>query len=82
MPGCSPLALPPSAASIIAKVERDQQMVDLHHMLPGFGFDRHKGYPTAEHREALKRLGVTPWHRRSFAPVRDALAAVTEMQES
>lgn len=67
-----------SAASIIAKVERDQQMVDLHDLLPGFGFDRHKGYPTAEHREALKRLGATPWHRRSFAPVREAIAAATE----
>ena len=63
-----------SAASIIAKLARDQMMVDLHHRHPGYGFDRHKGYPTPQHRAALQSLGVLPEHRRSYAPVRDALA--------
>jgi len=58
------------AASILAKVERDQQMVDLHEVFPQYGFDRHKGYPTKAHMEALAEHGVTPEHRASFAPVR------------
>lgn len=62
-----------SAASIIAKVYRDRQMVDLHKKHPEFGFDRHKGYPTAQHRAAIMEFGVTPLHRQSFAPVRNAL---------
>jgi len=62
-----------SAASIIAKVNRDRQMVELHHKHPEFGFDRHKGYPTAQHRAAIMQFGVTPLHRQSFAPVRNAL---------
>ncbi len=66
-----------SAASIIAKVARDRMMVDLHQRHPGYGFDRHKGYPTPQHRAALQSLGVLPEHRRSYAPVRDALAAMT-----
>jgi len=64
-----------SAASILAKVARDARMRALHLCYPEYGFDRHKGYPTADHRAALARLGVTPEHRRSFAPVRAALAA-------
>jgi len=62
-----------SAASIIAKVCRDRQMVALHQQHPQFGFDRHKGYPTAQHRAAIMQFGVTPLHRQSFAPVRNAL---------
>ena len=58
-----------SAAAIIAKVARDKEMLLLHQQHPDYGFDRHKGYPTAEHRDALKRLGPLPEHRRSFAPV-------------
>lgn len=63
-----------SAASIIAKVARDRQMVALHAEHPAYGFDGHKGYPTAKHRQAIIEHGVTPMHRRSFKPVRDALA--------
>jgi len=58
-----------SAAAIIAKVARDEEMVLLHQQYPDYGFDRHKGYPTAEHLDALKRLGPLSEHRRSFAPV-------------
>ncbi len=59
-----------SAASILAKVARDAQMLELHAAYPEYGFDRHKGYGTALHMAALRRLGATPAHRRSFAPVR------------
>ncbi|HEC17888.1 MAG TPA: ribonuclease HII [Gammaproteobacteria bacterium] len=62
-----------SAASIIAKVSRDREMVLLDAEYPGYGFARHKGYPTLAHMEALRERGVTPIHRRSFAPVRRAL---------
>ncbi len=62
-----------AAASILAKVQRDQALTALDVEYPGYGFARHKGYPTAEHLEALRALGVTPAHRRSFAPVRKAL---------
>jgi len=62
-----------SAASIIAKVYRDRQMVELHQKHPEFGFDRHKGYPTAQHRAAIMQFGVLSMHRQSFAPVRNAL---------
>ena len=58
-----------SAASILAKVARDEEMVQLHQRYPDYGFDRHKGYPTAEHLAALERLGALPEHRRSFGPV-------------
>ncbi|WP_114417296.1 ribonuclease HII [Marinospirillum perlucidum] len=58
-----------SAASILAKVERDAQMLELHQQHPDYGFDRHKGYPTAVHQEALLKLGPLPEHRRSFKPV-------------
>lgn len=64
-----------SAASILAKVHRDQLMMELHAEYPGYGFDRHKGYPTAAHRQALLALGPCPAHRLSFAPVRAALRA-------
>ncbi len=59
-----------SAASILAKVDRDRQMLALHQQYPDYGFDRHKGYPTPQHLEALERLGALPEHRRSFRPVR------------
>jgi len=62
-----------SAASILAKVTRDRIMDALHAKYPSYGFDRHKGYPTPEHLEMLARHGPCPEHRRSFAPVREAL---------
>ena len=62
------------AASILAKVQRDAEMAELDSSYPGYGLARHKGYPTREHLEALRQLGVTPIHRRSFGPVRDLLA--------
>ena len=62
-----------SAASILAKVTRDRLMQDMHRRYPAYGFDRHKGYPTAEHLRLLAELGPCAQHRRSFAPVRNAL---------
>lgn len=62
-----------AAASIVAKVTRDRMMITLGAELPGYGFERHKGYGTPEHREALHRLGVSPHHRKSFEPVQLAL---------
>ena len=62
-----------SAASILAKVARDAEMVELDGQFPGYGLAGHKGYPTKAHMEALQLLGVTPIHRRSFAPVRRRL---------
>ena len=59
-----------SAASILAKVARDAMMKELDTLYPAYGFCRHKGYPTAAHREALIRFGPCPAHRRSFRPVR------------
>jgi ribonuclease HII len=64
-----------AAASILAKVQRDAELVELERRYPGYGFARHKGYPTRQHLEALQRLGVSPVHRRSFGPVRALLAA-------
>lgn len=64
-----------AAASILAKVARDRIMDDLHARYPRYGFDRHRGYPTPEHLEMLARYGPCPEHRRSFAPVREALQA-------
>ena len=55
-----------AAASIVAKVTRDREMIALDEKYPGYGFARNKGYGTAEHIEALRRLGPTPIHRRSF----------------
>jgi len=62
-----------SAASILAKVTRDQHMLELDRLYPGYGFAEHKGYPTPGHLEALRHLGPCPAHRRSFAPVRALL---------
>ena len=67
-----------AAASIVAKVHRDGLMVELDRTYPGYGFARHKGYPVQEHYRALERLGVTPMHRRSFGPVRQALEREAE----
>jgi ribonuclease HII len=63
-----------SAASILAKVMRDQEMVELDRRYPGYGLAGHKGYPTKAHLAALSELGVSPIHRRSFGPVRRLLA--------
>ena len=62
-----------AAASILAKVVRDRMMCDLDAVFPGYGFAVHKGYATADHREALQRLGYSTLHRLSFAPVRAAV---------
>ncbi len=62
-----------SAASILAKVSRDQEMVVMDQAYPGYGFASHKGYPTKAHLTALERLGITPIHRRSFGPVKKYL---------
>lgn len=64
-----------SAASILAKVERDAEMLRLHVRFPQYGFDQHKGYPTGDHMAALQAHGACAIHRRSFAPVRLALEA-------
>jgi len=61
------------AASIIAKVSRDRELIALDREYPGYGLARHKGYPSRQHLEALAALGVTPIHRRSYAPVRRLL---------
>lgn len=63
------LSISIAAASIIAKVTRDRIMADMHRLYPGYGFDRHKGYPTKLHREALATLGPSPVHRYSFKGV-------------
>ncbi|OOZ37086.1 ribonuclease HII [Solemya velesiana gill symbiont] len=64
-----------SAASIIAKVARDREMIALDERYPGYGLAKHKGYPTKAHLEALAELGVTEIHRRSFGPVKRLLTA-------
>ena len=61
------------AASILAKVARDREMLEMDRRYPEYGFARHKGYGTRAHREALLRFGPSPIHRASFAPVRAAL---------
>ncbi|MCP5264595.1 MAG: ribonuclease HII [Burkholderiaceae bacterium] len=61
-----------SAASILAKVARDRDMLELHRAYPDYGFDAHKGYPTALHLERLRRFGPSAVHRQSFGPVREA----------
>ena len=58
-----------AAASIVAKVTRDRLMAEIHRLYPGYGFDRHKGYPTKAHKQALAELGPTPVHRFSFKGV-------------
>lgn len=67
-----------SAASILAKVTRDRQMMLLHERHPEYGFAQHMGYPTAAHFAALKQYGACVEHRRSFSPVRKVLEALTE----
>ncbi|MDF1718875.1 MAG: ribonuclease HII [Antarcticimicrobium sp.] len=62
-----------SAASIMAKTCRDRLMVDLAQQHPGYGWESNAGYPTKSHKEALRNLGVTPHHRRSFKPVHNIL---------
>jgi ribonuclease HII len=62
-----------SAASILAKVTRDRDIVEASNIYPEYGFEKHKGYPTAKHLEALRLYGITPIHRRSFGPVKKIL---------
>jgi ribonuclease HII len=62
-----------SAASILAKVYRDRMCHDLHQQYPLYGFDKHKGYGTEIHLQALREHGATPWHRKTFAPVAEVL---------
>jgi ribonuclease HII len=73
-----------SAASIVAKVTRDRWCCEIEQLYPGYGFERHKGYGTAEHLQALRTLGATPYHRRSFAPVamvvREGVVLVAEQE--
>ena len=64
-----------SAASILAKTRRDRMMLDWHRQYPQYGFDRHKGYPTAEHLRALRAHGPAPLHRKTYAPIRALLTA-------
>lgn len=71
-----------SAASILAKTARDEEMLRLHRQFPGYGFDRHKGYPTPDHLEALRRIGPCPEHRRGFGPVRSVLAARSDAAQA
>ena len=65
------LSMSIAAASILAKTYRDRAMLEMDALYPGYGFATHKGYPTSEHINALRRLGPTPIHRRSYAPVRE-----------
>ena len=67
------LSLSIAAASIMAKVTRDHQLLELDRQYPGYGFAAHKGYGTAAHQRALRELGPTPQHRRSFRPIRELL---------
>jgi ribonuclease HII len=67
-----------SAASILAKVHRDRLCMQLHEAYPQYGFDAHKGYPTADHVAALRLHGVTPAHRRTFGPVKVALGLIPD----
>jgi len=73
---CSCLSI--ASASIIAKVTRDRLMVQLHEQYPTYGFAQHKGYGTEAHLAALREYGVTPIHRRTFAPVRELLGLFTD----
>lgn len=70
-----------AAASIIAKVSRDRLMQEIHALCPDYGFSRHMGYGVPEHLEAIRRIGPSQWHRKSFAPVREAFAARTTAVE-
>ena len=71
-----------SAASILAKVSRDREMLEMDRKYPGYGFARHKGYPTREHVRALSEIGPCPIHRRSFAPVKRSIFFATEGTEN
>jgi len=71
-----------SAASILAKTARDAVLMEMHQRYPEWGFDQHKGYPTQAHRERLLRLPLTPEHRQSFAPVREALSLSASLPSS
>ena len=71
-----------AAASIIAKVQRDAEMDELHRQWPAYGFDRHRGYPTRQHLDALNKHGPCPVHRRSFGPVRELLHGLKEEDQS
>jgi ribonuclease HII len=71
-----------AAASIIAKVTRDRLMAEAHHRYPQFGFHRHQGYPTKEHRQAISCHGLCPLHRRTFRGVKEFLAAEISMTSS
>ena len=67
-----------AAASILAKVHRDEIMFQAAEAYPGYGFEKHKGYGTKQHQEALEELGVTPIHRKSFAPIRARIEAESD----
>jgi ribonuclease HII len=71
-----------SAASILAKTARDAAMVVLHQRFPHYGFDRHKGYSTEQHIEALRIHGVSVVHRRTFAPVRELMGEPEKLEQS
>ncbi len=71
-----------SAASIMAKVTRDREMLSLDLQYPGYGLAQHKGYPSKAHIAALESLGVTPIHRRSYAPVRRVIEKQAEMSQA
>jgi len=66
-----------AAASVVAKVTRDRAMAGYARDFPGYGWERNQGYGTAEHRAGIARLGITPLHRRSFRPVREALESIS-----
>jgi ribonuclease HII len=68
-----------ACASVVAKVVRDRLMARLAIRYPGYGWEHNAGYATAQHRAALRSLGVTPFHRRSFAPVREALEGIEQL---
>lgn len=70
------LSLSIAAASIVAKVTRDRLMLDMAAGFPGYGWERNKGYGTQEHADALARLGPTPYHRRSFKPIRELISKI------
>jgi ribonuclease HII len=67
-----------ACASVIAKVRRDRLMRRLSNRFPGYGWERNAGYGTQQHREAMINLGITPWHRQSYAPVQAAIAGLKQ----
>ena len=70
-----------AAASVLAKVHRDRLLVELDALYPGYGLARHKGYCSPEHMQALARLGPTPLHRKSYAPVAQRMLEFPELLE-